>query len=153
VIVRTEKNGVFFVYSISVFLASLDLVRNVQLVAPIDNPLELTTDIKTVGYRISWDEPLTPNGLVYFYTIFIDQYSHNGPKDERCVGHDTHSINVSLLPRTKYRLRIITYTIARLNHEYGDSKLLNDEAFAINVTNLYYQILFTTIDLPSKLRI
>ncbi len=152
-IVRTEKNGVFFVYSISVFLASLDLVRNVQLVAPIDNPLELTTDIKTVGYRISWDEPLTPNGLVYFYTIFIDQYSHNGPKDERCVGHDTHSINVSLLPRTKYRLRIITYTIARLNHEYGDSKLLNDEAFAINVTNLYYQILFTTIDLPSKLRI
>jgi hypothetical protein len=145
--------GFFFVYSISVFLASLDLVRNVQLVAPIDNPLELTTDIKTVGYHISWNEPLTPNGLVYFYTIFIDQYSHNGPKDERCVGHDTLSINVSLLPRTKYRLRIITYTIARLNHEYGDSKLLNDEAFAINVTNLYYQILFTTIDLPSKLRI
>jgi len=111
------------------------------------------TDTKTVGYHISWHEPLTPNGLVYFYTIHIDQYNQNGPKDERCVGHNIHSINVSLLPRTNYRLRIITYTIARLNHEYDDNKQFNDDTLLLNTTNLYYQILFTTIDLPSKLRI
>ena len=106
--------------------------------------------MKTVGYRILWLEPLTPNGLVYFYTIYIDQYSHTGPKDERCVGHNIHSINVSLLPRTNYRLRIVTYTIARLNQEYEDNKQVNDDSFLSNATNLYYQIFFTTVDLPSK---
>jgi hypothetical protein len=147
--------NLFFGIKIYIFLlrilASLDLVRNIQLIAPIDNPLELTSDTKTVGYDISWNEPLTPNGLVYFYTIHIDQYSHNGPKDERCVGHNIHSVNVSLLPRTNYRLRIITYTIARLNQEYGDYKQLTEEAYLMNSTNLYYQIYFTTIDLPSKI--
>lgn len=130
--------------------ASLDLVQNVELTAPIDNPLQSTADMKTVGYHISWKEPSTPNGLVYFYTIHIDQYNQNGPKDERCIGHDIHAINVSLLPRTNYRLRIITYTIARLNHEYGDYKQLNDAAYLMNSSSLYYQIFFTTVDLPSK---
>ncbi len=134
------------------FIASLDLVRNVELIAPIDNPLQLTTDVKTVGYHISWNDPLTPNGIVYFYTIHIDQNSSNAPKDERCVGHNIHSINVSLLPRTNYRLRIITYTIAKLNREYGDMKQLNDDIYSSNITNLYYQIFFQSIDLPSKLK-
>jgi hypothetical protein len=106
--------------------------------------------MKTVGYQISWLEPLTPNGLVYFYTIHIDQYNQNEPKDERCVGHDVHSINVSLLPRTQYRLKIVTYTIARLNNEYDDHKQLTDDSFLLNTTNLYFQLLFTTIDVPSK---
>lgn len=136
--------------SLLFILASLDLVQNVQLIAPIDNPLQSISDMKTVGYHISWKEPSTPNGLVYFYTIHIDQYNQNGPKDERCLGHDIHAINVSLLPRTNYRLRIITYTIARLNHEYGDYKQLNDAAYLMNSSSLYYQIFFTTVDLPSK---
>ncbi len=133
-------------------LASLDLVRNVELVAPIDNSVRLTADMKTVGYHISWLEPLSPNGLVYFYTIHIDQYTQNAPKDERCIGDNKLSINVSLLPKTNYRLRIITYTIARLNHEYGDYKQLSDDSYILNTTNLYYQLFFTTIDLPSKFR-
>jgi hypothetical protein len=134
----------------SLFSASLDLVRNVQLVAPIDNSIRLSADMKTVGYHISWLPPLSPNGLVYFYTIYIDQYTNTGPKDERCVGHNIHSINVSLLPRTNYRLKIITYTIARLNHEYEDNKPLTEDANLMNSTYLYYQRFFTTIDLPSK---
>jgi hypothetical protein len=132
------------------FLASLDLVRNVELITPIDNSVRLTADMKTVGYRISWLEPLSPNGLVYFYTIHIDQYTQNAAKDERCIGDNIRSINVSLLPKTNYRLRIITYTIARLNHEYGDYKQLSDDSYILNTTNLYYQVYFTTIDLPSK---
>jgi hypothetical protein len=106
--------------------------------------------VKTLDYGISWLEPSSPNGLVYFYTIHIDQSNQNGPKDERCVGHDTHSVNVSLLPKTNYRLRIITYTIARLNHEYDDNKKFIDDSYMFNRTNLFYQLLFTTIDLPSK---
>ncbi|CAF0744080.1 unnamed protein product [Adineta ricciae] len=129
---------------------SLDLVRDVQLVASIDNSMRLSTDMKTVGYQISWLEPLTPNGLVYFYTVHVDQYSLNGPKEERCVGHNFHSINVSLLPKTHYRLRIVTYTIARLNHEYGDHKQLTDDSHILNSTNLYFQLLFTTVDLPNR---
>ncbi|CAF3907706.1 unnamed protein product, partial [Rotaria sp. Silwood1] len=127
---------------------SLDLVRNVTLITPIDRSQQLKSDMKTVDYHISWFEPLSPNGLIYFYTIVIDQNIHNGPKDERCVGNNIHSINVSLLPRTNYRLRITTYTIARLNNEYGDIKQLNDDSYLLNATNLYYQIFFTTIDLP-----
>lgn len=126
-------------------------MRNVKLTAPTDlNALRQAVDVKTVDYQISWREPLSPNGLVYFYTIFIDQYTHNGPKDERCVGHNIHSINVSLLPRTSYRLRITTYTIAKLNREYDDNKQLPDDSYLMNTTNLYYQVFFTTIDLPRK---
>lgn len=109
--------------------------------------------MKTVNYQISWLPPLTPNGLVYFYTIHIDQIGQNGPKDERCVGYNVRSINAPLLPRTHYRLKIITYTIARLNNEYGDHKQLTDDSLLLNNTNLYYQLLFTTIDIPSKFRL
>ena len=130
----------------------MDLVRDVRLVAPMDKSLRLTTEMKTIGYHITWLEPLSPNGLVYFYTIHIDQYTQNAPKDERCVGHNIHSINVSLSPRTNYRLKIITYTVARFNHEYGDHKQLSDDSSILNTTNLYYQMFFTTIDLPSKFR-
>ncbi|CAF1334615.1 unnamed protein product [Rotaria sordida] len=129
---------------------SLDLVRNVTLTASIDKYQQLKPDMKTIDYQISWIEPLSPNGLVYFYTIIIDQYSQNGPKDERCVGYNIRSINASLLPRTNYRLRITTYTIARLNNGYDDDKQLTDDSFLLNTTNLYYQLFFTTVDLPKR---
>jgi hypothetical protein len=90
--------------------------------------------------------------LIYFYIIYIGQDSSNGPKDERCVGNDVHSINVTLLPRTIYRLRIITYTIARLNNEYGDREKLNDQQLSINSTDLFFELIFTTKDLPSKIK-
>jgi hypothetical protein len=106
--------------------------------------------MKSFNYHISWLEPLEPNGLIYFYMIYIGQDSSNGPKQERCVGNDIHSINVTLLSRTTYRLRIITYTIARLNNEYGDREQLNGEQHAINSTNLFFELIFTTKDLPSK---
>ncbi|CAF0942255.1 unnamed protein product [Adineta steineri] len=130
--------------------SSLDLVRNVKVVPPTESSLQLAADAKSLNYHISWLKPLTPNGLIYFYTVNIDQYSQNGPKDERCVGYNVYSINVSLSPRTNYRLRIITYTVARVNNEYEDHKQLNDESFLLNTTNLYYQVLFTTIDLPNR---
>ncbi len=133
-------------------LASLDLVRNVQLIAPIDSASQLVSDVKTVGYHITWKEPLTPNGLVYFYTVHIDQYTHNGPKDERCVGHTIHSINISLLPKTNYRLRIVTYTIARLNHEYEKDKQPGEDLYLSNTSNLYYQLFFKSISLPGKMK-
>lgn len=82
--------------------------------------------------------------------IYIGQASHSGPKEERCVGNDVHTINVTLIPRTAYRLKIITYTVARLNNEYKDRELLNDEQHTINSTNLYFELIFSTKDLPSK---
>lgn len=112
--------------------------------------VRVATDLKTVDYQISWQEPLTPNGLVYFYTIFIDQHNRDGPKDERCVGHNVHSINVSLLPRTSYRLRITTYTISKLTNEYEDKRQLTDDSDPSNTTNHYYQVSFLTVDLQSK---
>ncbi|CAF1588247.1 unnamed protein product [Rotaria sp. Silwood1] len=145
-----SSNGIIISVRTKAGDPSLDLVRNVTLITPIDRSQQLKSDMKTVDYHISWFEPLSPNGLIYFYTIVIDQNIHNGPKDERCVGNNIHSINVSLLPRTNYRLRITTYTIARLNNEYGDIKQLNDDSYLLNATNLYYQIFFTTIDLPKR---
>ncbi|CAF3377542.1 unnamed protein product [Rotaria socialis] len=129
---------------------SLDLVREVKLTSSIDSALRSTRDLKTVDYHISWLAPLTPNGLIYFYTIFIDQHNHDGPKDERCVGHNVHMVNVSLLPRTRYRLRITTYTISRLYNEYEDKKQLMDESDLANITNSYYQKVFITDDLPRR---
>jgi hypothetical protein len=83
--------------------------------------------------------------------IYIGQDSHNGPKEERCVGHDIFSINVTLSPRTTYRLRIVTYTIARLNNEYGDKEQIQDEQNAMNTTDLVFELFFTTKDLLSKI--
>ena len=140
----------FVLFCSALFLASLDIVHNVTLDALIDKSLSASADMKTVNYHISWLEPLSPNGLVYFYMIYIEQYTQMGPKDERCVGYDIHSVNVSLLPRTNYRLRIATYTISRLNLEYEANQQLKDDSYLLNATNLYYQIFFTTIDLPSK---
>jgi hypothetical protein len=134
------------------FLASLDLVRHVQSVLWIDEGFSSNIDKKTVDYNISWLPPLSPNGLIYFYTIRLDQYVHNGPKDERCVGHDINSIQVSLLPRTNYRLTIMTYTVARLNREYDDQfdRSFHDDLTLMNTSHVYYQVLLTTADLPSK---
>ena len=125
-------------------------MRDVQVLSPKENSLHQALDSKTVEYHISWEEPKSPNGLIYFYTVSVDQDNHNGPKDERCVGHDMRDISISLLPRTNYRLRIITYTIARLNREYDDYRALQDEGYVSNTTNSYYQMLFMTIDSPSK---
>ncbi|CAF4504061.1 unnamed protein product [Rotaria sp. Silwood2] len=60
-----------------------------------------------------------------------------------------NSINVTLLPRTTYRLKIITYTVARLNNEYGDSEQINGELNSFNSTDLFFEVIFTTIDLSS----
>ncbi|CAF4361317.1 unnamed protein product, partial [Adineta steineri] len=127
---------------------SRDIVRNVKLITPVDNSNHLTRNTKSFNYYISWSKPLQPNGLIYFYMVYIGQDSNNGPKEERCVGHDTHSVNVTLLPRTTYRLRIITYTIARLDNEYKDKQVINDEQYSLNTTNLFFQLIFTTKDLP-----
>ncbi|CAF1035321.1 unnamed protein product [Adineta steineri] len=129
---------------------SRDIVRNVKLITPVDNSNHLTRNTKSFNYYISWSKPLQPNGLVYFYMVYIGQDSNNGPKEERCVGHDTHSVNVTLLPRTTYRLRIITYTIARLDNEYKDKQVINDEQYSLNTTNLFFQLIFTTKDLPGN---
>lgn len=106
-----------------------------------------------LNYRITWFAPFQPNGLIYFYFISVKQNSNTGPKEEQCVGHDVHAINVTLLPRTAYRLRIITYTIARLNNEYGDKERLYDEHHSSNNTNLLYEFVFTTQDIPSEIKI
>ncbi|CAF3486815.1 unnamed protein product [Rotaria sp. Silwood1] len=129
---------------------SRDLVRNVQVVASIENSDQLTTNTKSLTYQISWLEPLEPNGLIYFYIIHIGQNSNTGPKEERCVGYDVYSINVTLIPRTTYRLKIIAYTIARLNNEYEDSEQINGEQNSFNSTDLFFEVIFTTKDLPSN---
>lgn len=110
-----------------------------------------SNEFKTVDYQITWDKPFAPNGLIYFYTVHLDQQRQNVPKDERCVGHDVHSVEIPLLPRTTYHLTIVTYTVARLNHEYdGQPRLFSDEGYPGNATNFFYQLTFTTIDLPGK---
>jgi hypothetical protein len=58
---------------------------------------------------------------------------------------------VTLSPRTTYRLRIVTYTIARLNNEYGDKEQIQDEQNAMNTTDLVFELFFTTKDLLSKI--
>ena len=58
---------------------------------------------------------------------------------------------MTLLPRTHYRLRIITYTIARLNNEYNDLEEIQDGSLMSNRTDLFYFHIFTTKDLPSDL--
>ena len=127
--------------------ASQDLVQNVQVIAPMEHS---ESSSSALVYRITWFAPFKPNGLIYFYLISVGQDSNTGPKEERCVGHDVHAINVTLLPRTTYRLRIITYTIARLNNEYGDKERLHDEHPLPNSTNLFYQSVFVTKDIPSE---
>lgn len=128
-------------------LVSLDEVRNVEYTPAVNSML---SDSKSVEYKISWSEPLAPNGLIYFYTIHIDPVGHNAPKDERCVGADINSVNITLLPRSKYRLRILAHTISRLNREYDEEYLSHFDNSLPNGQNSYYQILFTTIDLSSK---
>ncbi len=135
------------------FVASRDIVRNVQLIAAVEDSDPLAANSKSFNYHISWLEPLEPNGLIYFYVIYIGQDRANGPKEEHCVGNDVHAINVTLSPRTTYRLRIITYTIARLNNEYGEREQINEDNYAINSTNLFYEYVFTTKDLSSKIPI
>ena len=133
------------------FLALRDVVRNVKVTDLTENMnTPTTTNTKSFMYQISWEEPIKPNGLIYFYMIYIAQNSNNGPKQESCVGNDIHAINVTLSPRTVYRLRIITYTIARLNNEYGDREQINDEQFIFNSTNLFYEEIFTTKELSKK---
>ena len=136
--------------SFSFYQASHDLVRNVHLVRLIEDSQSLKANTKSVNYHISWFKPLKPNGLVYFYMIYIGQDIANGPKEERCVGHDIYSINVTLLPKTVYRLKIITYTIARLNNEYNYRGQINDVINSLNTTNLYYELNFTTHDLAGR---
>jgi hypothetical protein len=142
---KSEKNLLDF------FLASRDLVRNVNVVAPVGDSDHLRANTKSFIYGISWSKPLKPNGLIYFYFIYVGQDSNNGLKEERCVAHYTYSINVTLSPKTTYRLRIITYTVARLNNEYGDRQLINDGLNSMNSTNLFFEFIFTTKDLPSRI--
>ena len=137
---------VWFVF----FSASLDLVRNVQFIPAIDVSTSSLIDSNSIQYQISWLEPMFPNGLIHFYMIHTDQDSHNGPKYDRCVGRDIHSFNITLLPKTKYRLRIITYTAARLDREFDDQRSNVEEIYPLNRTNAFYQVFFTTIDLPSS---
>jgi hypothetical protein len=125
-------------------------VQNVQIIAPVEHSRSLASTINVLNYRITWFEPFRPNGLIYFYIVSVAQESNTGPKEERCVGHDIQAVNVTLLPRTTYRLRIITYTIARLNNEYGDKEQLQDERLLLNSTNLFFELIFTTKDVPSK---
>lgn len=110
----------------------------------------MTTHGNALNYRITWFEPSRPNGLIYFYLISVGQDSNIGPKIELCVGNDVHSINITLQPRTNYRLRIITYTIARLNNEYGDKEQLLDDRPLVNGTNSFFEMIFMTRDLPRK---
>lgn len=131
-------------------LASRDIVRNVKLITLPEDPHRLSSNTKSFNYQIAWSKPLKPNGLIYFYVISVGQDSANGPKEDRCVGHNTNSINITLLPRTAYRLRIITYTVARIDNEYKDRQLINDEHHSDNSTNLYFQLRFITEDLPSQ---
>ncbi|UJR32168.1 hypothetical protein I4U23_019634 [Adineta vaga] len=130
---------------------SNDIVRNVQLIVLPEDPNHLSVNTKSFNYHISWSKPLQPNGLIYFYVISIGQDSVNGPKENRCVGHNTHSINVTLLPRTAYQLRIITYTVARSDNEYKDRQLILDEQYLDNSTNFYFQLRFITEDIPSNM--
>ncbi|CAF5017578.1 unnamed protein product, partial [Rotaria socialis] len=123
---------------------SRDIVSNVKVIAPIEDSDSAKANMESLHYQISWSEPSAPNGLVYFYMIYIDQNTNNGPKEERCVGNDVFSINVTLLPRTKYHLRIITYTIARLNNEYRDREQINGDQLSFNSTNLFFELVFTT---------
>ncbi|CAF1027588.1 unnamed protein product [Adineta ricciae] len=130
---------------------SRDIVRNVKLTTLPEDPNRLSSNTKSFNYQISWSKPLKPNGLIYFYVVSVGQDSTNGPKEDRCVGHNTNSINITLLPRTAYRLRIITYTIARIDNEYKDRQLINDEQYSENSTSLYFQLRFITEDLPSNM--
>lgn len=125
-----------------------DIVRRVKI-----NQLKAVKqvlDSKSLQYEISWLKPSEPNGLIYFYLISIEQNDNHGPKQEFCVGNDIRSINVTLSPRTQYRLRIITYTIARLNNEYNDLEDIQDGSLMTNRTDLFYYDIFLTKDLPSK---
>lgn len=131
------------------FLASKDVVRRVKIIELKE--IGKVSDSKSLEYQISWLKPIEPNGLIYFYLISIEQNANHGPKQEFCVGNDTRSINVTLLPRTHYRLRIITYTIARLNNEYNDLEEIQDGSLMSNRTDLFYFHIFTTKDLPSDL--
>ena len=132
------------------FLASRDVVRNVKIAEFNDNSWPGLVNSKSFQYQISWRPPIQPNGLIYFYMIYIAQNSNNGPKQESCVGNDIRSINVTLSPRTHYRLRIITYTVARLNNEYKDREQIQDESFSSNGTYLFYEEIFITKDLQSR---
>jgi hypothetical protein len=128
--------------SFILFLAWRDSVRNVQLIAPVQNPDHLAARRKS---HISWQEPLQSNGLIYFYIIHIGQDSSNGTNDEQCVEHDIHSVDVPLLSRRTYCLRIITYTIARLNNENGDQEQINHDSHSFNTTNVFVELVFKVI--------
>ena len=118
------------------FLASKDVVRRVKIIELKE--IGKVSDSKSLEYQISWLKPIEPNGLIYFYLISIEQNANHGPKQEFCVGNDT-------------RLRIITYTIARLNNEYNDLEEIQDGSLMSNRTDLFYFHIFTTKDLPSDL--
>lgn len=147
---RTGWNSVTSMHVRVCIVASRDVVRDVKLTVFPEDPNHSKANTKSFSYHISWAKPRQPNGLIYFYVVSIGQDSLNGPKEERCVGHDTYAINVTLLPRTAYRLRIITYTIARLDNEYKDRSLINDGQYTENGTSLFFQTRFITDDLPSE---
>lgn len=126
------------------------MVTNVKVTLPTDDSDATSEEIKSLTYEILWSKPVEPNGLVYFYMIYIGQDAVDGPKEERCVGHDVYSINVTLLPKTTYRLRIISYTSARLDNEYGDKVQGGGEQFPLNSTNSFFELVFTTKDFPGK---
>lgn len=132
------------------FLAARDIVRDVRIIPGSEDIDQTGVTAKAVNYHISWVEPSRPNGLIYFYVIYVAQDRTNGPREERCVGNDVRSINVTLQPGTPYRLRIITYTIARLNNEYGAHEQISEDYYAMNATNLFFEFAFRTKELASK---
>lgn len=82
--------------------------------------------------------------------VYLLPENNNNSWDGQCVGYDIYSINVSLLPLTVYHLRIVTFTIARLNNAYGDIVQMDHVPFSLNSTELYFELTFTTKDVPGK---
>lgn len=122
-----------------------------DIAVPIEHSDYTLPQGNALNYRITWRKPVHSNGLIYFYWVSIVQDSHNGLKDERCVGNDRFFINVTLQPRTTYRLRITTYTAARLSNDFVMNESTQDGLSNSTHKHLFYEEVFETKDVPSKI--
>ncbi|CAF4820435.1 unnamed protein product [Rotaria socialis] len=95
---------------------------------------------------------------MYMFQVFACHNVSKQPLSDACslngiilaVRTKPGDLDVPLLPRTTYRLRIITYTIARLNNEYEDREKINDDSHSFNTANLFVELVFTTKDFPNN---